>query len=146
MPPKIEQHSLHTPHKRIPPHTLGHSTHTPLDMSEGIGPMIKGDVGIIIGELITFIGVGMIMGDPIIFIVIRQSGQGPSALRSCGDFFCFSFLQFRFPPDPIKQEGKKKKQWSEKCNLLIVQYKYIKSYSGDFYSPESDPPHKIIKY
>jgi len=52
--------------------------------------MIKGDVGIIIGELITFIGFGMIMGDPIIFIV-RQSGQGPNALR---DFFRVFFLQF----------------------------------------------------
>ena len=30
--------------------------------------------------------------------------------------------------------------------LLIVQYKYLKSYSGDFYSPESDPPHKIMRY
>jgi len=27
---------------------------------------------------------------------------------------------------------------SQKCILLIVQYKYIKSFSGDFYSPESD--------
>ena len=30
--------------------------------------------------------------------------------------------------------------------LLIVQYKYLKSCSGDFYSPESDPPHKIMRY
>jgi hypothetical protein len=30
--------------------------------------------------------------------------------------------------------------------LLIVQYKYIKSCSGDFYSPESDSPHKIMRY
>jgi len=35
---------------------------------------------------------------------------------------------------------------SQKCILLIVQYKYIKSCSGDFYSPESDPPHKIMRY
>ena len=35
---------------------------------------------------------------------------------------------------------------SQKCILLIVQYKYIKSSSGDFYSPESDPPHKIMRY
>ena len=35
---------------------------------------------------------------------------------------------------------------SQKCVLLIVQYKYIKSCSGDFYSPESDPPHKIMRY
>ena len=33
-----------------------------------------------------------------------------------------------------------------KSNLLIVQYKYIKSCSGDFQSPESDPPHKIMRY
>ena len=33
-----------------------------------------------------------------------------------------------------------------KCILLIVQYKYIRSFSGDFYSPESDPPHKIMLY
>jgi len=30
--------------------------------------------------------------------------------------------------------------------LVIVQYKYLKSCSGDFYSPESDPPHKIMRY
>jgi len=35
---------------------------------------------------------------------------------------------------------------SQKCMLLTVQYKYIKSCSGDFYSPESDPPHKIMRY
>jgi len=34
---------------------------------------------------------------------------------------------------------------SHKCILLIVQYKYIRSCSGDFYSPESDPPHKIMR-
>jgi len=35
---------------------------------------------------------------------------------------------------------------SQECILLIVQYKYTKSCSGDFYSPESDPPHKIMQY
>jgi len=35
---------------------------------------------------------------------------------------------------------------SQKCILLTAQYKYIKSCSGDFYSPESDPPHKIMWY
>jgi len=35
---------------------------------------------------------------------------------------------------------------SQKCILLIVQYKYIKSCSGGFYSPESDPPHEIMRY
>jgi hypothetical protein len=30
--------------------------------------------------------------------------------------------------------------------LLILQYKYLKSCSGDFYSQESDPPHKIMRY
>ena len=34
----------------------------------------------------------------------------------------------------------------QKRFLLIVQYKYLKSCSGDFYSPESDPPHKIMRY
>ena len=34
----------------------------------------------------------------------------------------------------------------QKSILLIVQYKYLKSCSGDFYSPESDPPHKIMRY
>ena len=33
-----------------------------------------------------------------------------------------------------------------KSVLLIVQYKYLKSCSGDFYSPESDPLHKIMRY
>ena len=30
--------------------------------------------------------------------------------------------------------------------LLIVKYKYLKSCSGDFYPPESDPPHNIMRY
>jgi len=30
--------------------------------------------------------------------------------------------------------------------LLIVQYRYLKSFSGDFYSPESGLPHKIMRY
>ena len=34
----------------------------------------------------------------------------------------------------------------QKCILLIVEYKYLKSCSGDLYSPESDPPHKIMRY
>ena len=34
----------------------------------------------------------------------------------------------------------------QKSILVIVQYKYLKSCSGDFYSPESDPPHKIMQY
>ena len=34
----------------------------------------------------------------------------------------------------------------QKSILLIVQYKYLKSCSGDFHSPESDPPHKIMMY
>jgi len=33
-----------------------------------------------------------------------------------------------------------------KSVLLIVQYKYLKSGSGNFYSPQSDPPHKIMLY
>jgi len=30
--------------------------------------------------------------------------------------------------------------------LLIVQYRNLKSCSGDFYSPESDSPHNIMRY
>jgi len=30
--------------------------------------------------------------------------------------------------------------------LLIVQYRYLKSFSGDFYSPESDRLHKIMRF
>jgi len=30
--------------------------------------------------------------------------------------------------------------------LLIIHYKYLKSCSGDFNSPESDLPHKIMQY
>ena len=33
----------------------------------------------------------------------------------------------------------------QKNILLIVQYKYLKSCFGDFHSPESDPPHKIMR-
>jgi len=34
----------------------------------------------------------------------------------------------------------------QKINLLIVQYKYSKSCSRRFYSPESDPLHKNMRY
>jgi len=34
----------------------------------------------------------------------------------------------------------------QKSILVIVQYKFLKSCSGDFNSPESDPPHKIMRY
>jgi len=34
----------------------------------------------------------------------------------------------------------------KKIILLIVQYKYLKSCSRRFYCPESDPPHKIMRY
>jgi len=37
-------------------------------------------------------------------------------------------------------------EWGPSGILLIVQYKYLKSCSGDFNSPESDPPHKIVRY
>jgi len=30
--------------------------------------------------------------------------------------------------------------------LLIVQYRCLKSFSGNFHSPDSDPPHKIMRY
>jgi len=30
--------------------------------------------------------------------------------------------------------------------LLVVHYRYLKSCSGDFFSPESDPPHKTMRY
>ena len=35
---------------------------------------------------------------------------------------------------------------SQQYILLIVQYKCIKSCSEHFYSPKSDPPHKIMRY
>ena len=34
----------------------------------------------------------------------------------------------------------------QKIVLLVVQYKYLKSCSRRFNSPESDPPHKIMRY
>jgi len=34
----------------------------------------------------------------------------------------------------------------QNCFLLIVQYKYLKSCSWRFYSQESDPPHKTMRY
>jgi len=54
---------------------------------------------------------------------------------------CFSAKN---PPDPI----------SHVCSLTgkrisrkyFTYRSYLKSCSGDFYSPESDPPHKIMRY
>ena len=34
----------------------------------------------------------------------------------------------------------------QKNILLILEYKNLKSCCGDFYSPESDPPHKNMRY
>ena len=35
---------------------------------------------------------------------------------------------------------------SDKYILLIVQYKYTKSYLGNYHRPESDPLHQIMRY
>ena len=35
---------------------------------------------------------------------------------------------------------------SDKCILLIVQYKYTKSYLGNYHCQESDPPYQIMRY
>jgi len=50
------------------------------------------------------------------------------------------------PPDPISDVCSLQVNRFAESVLLIVQYRYLKSYSGDFYSPESDPPHKIMRY
>jgi len=48
------------------------------------------------------------------------------------------------PPDPINHVCQVNR--FQKIILLVVQYKYLKSCSRKFYSPESDPPHKIMRY
>jgi len=50
------------------------------------------------------------------------------------------------PPDPIIMYVPLQVNIFQKSILRTVQYKYLKSCSGDFYSPASDPPHKIMRY
>jgi len=59
-----------------------------------------------------------------------------------------SFISFMFdvPPTPIIMYVPLQVNRFQTGFLRIVQYKYFKSCSGDFYSSESDPPHKIVRY
>ena len=50
------------------------------------------------------------------------------------------------PPDPISHVCSLTGKYISRSILLIVQYKYLQSCSGDFYSPGSHPPHKIMRY
>ena len=51
------------------------------------------------------------------------------------------------PPHPINHScSLTGKQISQKNILLIVHYKYLKIVFRGFYFPESDPPHKIMRY
>ena len=73
---------------------------------------------------------------------------------SCDVFYHKHFLQFQGPLwyFVISGCGNRPTQsvmyvlLLDESVLLIVQYRFLKSFSGDFYSPESDPPHKIMRY
>jgi len=58
-----------------------------------------------------------------------------SKISNCQDRLTQSVMYFPLQPNRFAENI-----------LLIVQYRYLKSCSGDFYSPESDPPHKIMRY
>jgi len=64
-----------------------------------------------------------------------RAGTGHSACRS-----------WRYRPTQSVMYAPLKVNIFHESILLIIQYKYLKSCSGDFYSPESDPPHKIMRY
>ena len=65
--------------------------------------------------------------------------QGPSV------FVCFQKCSLIRPTQSIMHVPLQVNR-SQKCILLNVQYKYLKSCCGDFDAPESDPPHKIMRY
>jgi len=58
----------------------------------------------------------------------------------------FLFVTYSTRPTQLVMYVPLQENRSQGSILLIVQYKYLKSCSGDFYSPESDPPHKIMRY
>ena len=57
-----------------------------------------------------------------------------------------SLTGFEKPPDLINHYFPLQVNKSEKIILLILLYKYLKSYSGYFDFRESDPLHKIMRY
>ena len=82
--------------------------------------------------------------------VIHMKSYGAQTDESCHTYrWVMSHIWMSLvthPPDPTIMYVPLQVNRSQKCILLIVQYKFIKSCSGDFYSPESDPPHKIMRY
>ena len=55
-------------------------------------------------------------------------------------------IKWHDTPDPISHVVPLQVNRFAESIVLIVQYRYLKSCSGDFTSPESDPPHKIMRY
>ena len=70
-----------------------------------------------------------------------------SASASTSTMHLCVFFSF-FPPDPGQSISHVPLQVNrfQKIILLIVRYKYLTSSSRRFYSLESDPPHKIMRY
>ena len=55
------------------------------------------------------------------------------------------FFTSTSPPNPFSYVPLQVNKFSQSI-LLIFKYRYLKSLSGNFYSRESDPPHKIMRY
>ena len=74
-------------------------------------------------------------------------GTSTARLRIQSATLLASSRQLPIPPDPINHVCSLpcKVNTFRKIILLIVQYKYLKSCSEDFYSPKSDPPHKLMQ-
>jgi len=88
--------------------------------------------------------------------LVRPCGHAPDALFLIApvgfqsgarkDPVCASTTLCNYPLDQSMIYVPLQVNRCQKCILLIVEYKYLKSCSGDFYSPESDPPHKSMRY
>ena len=83
---------------------------------------------------------------------LKESYETPPPCRNalsqyCGNtqYCCESVLLWVRPTQWIMYVPLQENRY-QKNVLLILQYRYLNSCSGDFYSPESDPPHKIMRY
>jgi len=76
----------------------------------------------------------------IVFLYKNMLFRHAKLLSSCVEKSYRVSRPFPSPPDRIVM------YFPLQINIFIVQYKELKSSFGNFYSTESDPPHKIMRY
>ena len=73
------------------------------------------------------------------------SAQTSHGLTRVQTPFCSRLIDPSRPTQSIMYVPLQVNRFAESI-LLIVQYRYLKSFSGNFYCQEFDPPHKIMNY